>query len=166
MAAFRGPPDGVDTPGGFCDPCMHEGCTKVVRMHPDLSGPVSAPSAPVLARRRVLVVEDEYFLADDIVRALVRLGAEAVGPVATREAALACLEDDWRIDACVLDINLRGEMAFPVADALLLRGLPFVFATGYDRSMVPHAYDHVRLWEKPFHPERLVHALHGLLPEN
>ena len=90
-------------------------------MCPDISAPDPAPSGPALTGRRVLVVEDEYFLADDIARALVGLGAETVGPVPTREQALAHLEGGGRIDACVLDLNLRGEMAFPVADALLAR---------------------------------------------
>ena len=113
--------------------------------------------------RRVLIVEDEYFLADDIARALFQLGAVAVGPVPTREQALAHLENGKRIDACVLDINLRGEMAFPVADALLTRGIPFVFATGYDQAMVPAGYAGVPHWEKPFDPECFARALLGFM---
>ena len=132
-------------------------------MYPGTLAQVAFPSG---SRRRVLVVEDEYFLADDIARALVRLGAETVGPVPTRAAALACLEGEGRIDACVLDINLRGEMAFAVADALLARGVPFMFATGYDQALVPAAYGHIRRWEKPFHPERLAQALQSLMDED
>lgn len=135
-------------------------------MHPGTLAQVAFPPGPAVSRRRVLVVEDEYFLADDIARALVRLGAETVGPVPTRDAALACLEGEGRIDACVLDINLRGEMAFAVADALLARGVPFVFATGYDQALVPAAYGHIRRWEKPFHPERLAQALQSLMDED
>lgn len=129
-------------------------------------GTLAQAAFPSGSRRRVLVVEDEYFLADDIARALVRLGAETVGPVPTRDAALACLEGEGRIDACVLDINLRGEMSFAVADALLARGVPFVFATGYDQALVPAAYGHIRRWEKPFHPERLAQALQSLMDED
>lgn len=51
------------------------------------------------------------------------------------------------IDAAVLDINLQGEAVFPVADALIERGIPFVFATGYDQSAVPAPYERVRRWE-------------------
>lgn len=113
-----------------------------------------------LAGRRVLVVEDEYFLADDIARALDRLGAEVVGPVPTLAGALACLDGEL-IAAAVLDINLRGEMAWPLADALAARGVPFMFATGYDQATVPAAYRGVPRWEKPFDPESLARALPG-----
>lgn len=125
-----------------------------------------APSGPGLAGRRVLVVEDEYFLADDIARVLARLGAEVVGPLATRDDALARLGEGEPLDAAVLDINLRGETCYPIADALRARGVPFVFATGYDRAVVPAAYHGVPRWEKPFDPDLLVRALSGLAAES
>ena len=78
------------------------------------------------------------------------------------DGALARLAQE-RVDAAVLDINLRGKMCFPLADALTVKGVPFVFATGYDKVMVPSAYRHVPRWEKPFDPEDIVRAL-GSLP--
>ena len=131
---------------------------------PESPSPES-PSGPGLAGRRVLVVEDEYFLADDIARVLARLGAEVVGPIATRDGALARLGEGEPLDAAVLDINLRGETCYPIADALRARGVPFVFATGYDRAVVPAAYHGVPRWEKPFDPDLLVRALPGLAAE-
>ena len=116
-----------------------------------------------LANRRVLVVEDEYFIADDMARALKKLGAEVVGPVPTKDKALALVSSDQRIDAAVLDINLKGETVFPVADALRQQGVPFVFATGYDQGNVPPDYHAVPRWEKPFDPQELVKALPSLL---
>ena len=116
-----------------------------------------------LAGCRVLVVEDEYFIADDIARALWQLGAEVVGPVADQREAMALVEETKRIDGAVLDINLRGEMIYPVADALQERGVPFVFATGYDQSTVPAQYAAVPRWEKPFDPTVLVRALPRLV---
>jgi len=112
--------------------------------------------------RRVLVVEDEYFLADDMAQALRKLGAEVVGPVPTREAALALVAEK-RVDAAVLDINLKGQTIFPVADALTAQGVPFVFATGYDETAVPPPYRSVPRWEKPFDPDALARALPGLM---
>lgn len=124
-----------------------------------------ATGAGALAQRRVMVVEDEYFIADDIVRALQKLGAEVVGPIPTRDKALMLLESGASIHAAVLDINLQGKTVFPVADVLIARGVPFVFATGYDQSTVPAAYEDVPRWEKPFEAHDLAKALSGLLPD-
>ena len=112
-----------------------------------------------LTGRRVLVVEDEFFIADDLARALTALGAEVVGPVPTRDEALEELSGAGRIDLAVLDINLRGEPVFPVADALAASGVPFVFATGYEEATVPERFRHVPRWEKPFNPDALARAL-------
>jgi CheY-like chemotaxis protein len=116
-----------------------------------------------LAHRRILVVEDEYFLADDMAHSLQKLGAEVVGPVPTRDKALALLSSGERVDAAVLDINLRGETVFPVAETLIRQGVPFVFATGYDQSAVPAAYKEVPRWEKPFRPDELAKMLPWLM---
>ena len=118
----------------------------------------SAAGARALAGRRVLVVEAEYFLADDMAQALRKLGAEIVGPVPTLDKALALLAAE-PIDAAVLDINLKGQTVYPVADALIGRGVPFVFATGYGEAEVPPTYRDVPRWEKPFNPQDLAKVL-------
>src|SRR3712207_6122850 len=118
----------------------------------------STADTGALAYCRVLIVEDEYFLADDMAQVLERLGAQVVGPVPTPDKALALLADE-PVDAAILDINLKGRMVFPVADALREQGVPFVFATGYDETAVPEAYRDVPRWEKPFKPEDLAEAL-------
>lgn len=115
----------------------------------------------LLAGRRLLVVEDEYFIASEIVRTLEKSGAEVVGPVPTVSGALDLINETERLDGAVLDVNLRGEMAYPVADALLARGVPLVFATGYDKTSVPQRYAHIRRCEKPFEPRRIAQALFG-----
>jgi len=120
---------------------------------------MSAHSQPSLSGRRILVVEDEYFVADDLVQALTRLGAEVLGPVATREEAFELLSTGERIDLAVLDINLQDESVFPVADTLVEQGVPFLFATGYDQTAIPAQYQQVPRWEKPFAPEALAQAL-------
>lgn len=116
-----------------------------------------------LSGRRVLVVEDEYFVADDIARELQAHGADIVGPVPTLEGAFGLLDREKHLDGAVLDMNLRGEMAFPVADALIARGVPFVFSTGYDKSVVPERYRDVPRWEKPYRYGDLARALPQLL---
>ncbi|WP_424137929.1 response regulator [Roseomonas chloroacetimidivorans] len=115
-----------------------------------------------LSGQRVLVVEDEFFVADDLATALSDLGAAVIGPVATAEGALALLSRTERIDLAVLDVNLRGDAAFPVADALNNRGVPFILATGYTQSALPARFMDVPHWEKPFDPRALVRALSAL----
>ncbi len=122
-----------------------------------------AGGTTTLAQMRVLVVEDEYFIADDMVRALRKLGAEVVGPVPTKEEALTLIHSGESIHAGVLDINLQGDADFSVADTLTARGVPFVFATGYDDRAIPAAYKDVPRWEKPFEPHDLALSLPTLL---
>lgn len=124
---------------------------------------VSVRAENVLAGRRVLVVEDEYFIADDLQRALKAFGAEVVGPVPSREDALAVVASNHDLDAAILDINLQGDMGYSVAEALRGRGVPFVFATGYNVGAIAPAFADVPRWEKPFDPAKLAQALRGLL---
>lgn len=112
---------------------------------------------------KILVVEDEYFVAADLALALARVGAQVVGPVSTEEEALALLDAGERIDAAVLDINLRGEMVYPLADALRERGVPFVFATGYGASILPMRFRSVPRWEKPFDYQALAQSIPDIL---
>ncbi|MGU3540569.1 response regulator [Methylobacterium sp. A54F] len=114
-----------------------------------------------LAGRRVLLVEDEYFIADDMRRALEERGAEVLGPVGSVDTALALIAETPRIDGAVLDINLRDVMAYPVADRLRERGVPFLFATGYERSTIPARYADVRHCEKPVEAARIADLLFG-----
>ncbi|WP_262266000.1 response regulator [Microvirga yunnanensis] len=116
-----------------------------------------------LANRRVLIAEDEYFIARDIARALHALGAEVVGPVPSRDELQTILATGERLDAAILDINLNGEMIFPVLEALTFRGIPIVFATGYDQAAVPARYQDIPRWQKPFDPRALVQALPELV---
>src|SRR4051794_16359942 len=111
-----------------------------------------------LTGRQILVVEDEYLLAQDIAAELRRCGAAVLGPVATIQAA-ADLIARQRIDAAVLDVNLQGDLVYPVADALTERNVPYVFATGYDRTAVPSRYSHIPLLQKPIEATRIASLL-------
>jgi CheY-like chemotaxis protein len=75
---------------------------------------------------RVLIVEDEYFLAADLQAALKSLGANVIALVGDLDEALVLLAN-----GAVVDINLRGLLAFSIAERLQQRGIPFVFVTGY-----------------------------------
>jgi DNA-binding NtrC family response regulator len=104
---------------------------------------------PDLTRCRVLVVEDEYFLADDLAKALRSRGAQVVGPIAELAEALSQVRQDG-FDFAVIDVNLRDEKAFPIADELARQGIPFAFATGYGPDVIPEQYRNIRRWEKPY----------------
>ncbi|OAF10028.1 hypothetical protein AYJ54_12675 [Bradyrhizobium centrolobii] len=103
----------------------------------------------LLTGRRILVVEDEYFLADDIGKTLRALGAEVAGPVGHIEDAVGILHGGGILDAAVLDVNIRSELIFPLARELRARKVPFVFTTGYDRISIGPEFQDVPLWEKP-----------------
>jgi CheY-like chemotaxis protein len=117
----------------------------------------------ILPGRSVLVVEDEYFFADALQSALRQAGATVLGPVPSVEAALELLEREEEPQAAVLDVNLGGEMVHPVADALLARGIPFVFATGYDPSFLPERHGSIRWLTKPCNPSVVLMEVERLL---
>lgn len=108
---------------------------------------------------RILVVEDEYFIAVDIAEKLAAEGAFVIGPVATAEEALMLLDEGAPPDAGVLDLNLSGEMTFAVADALVKRGIPFVFATSYAKGDTPPRYADVSHCKKPINAATIARAL-------
>lgn len=114
-----------------------------------------------LSGRRILVVEDDFFIADDFAALLEAAGAQVVGPVATLAEALGLMETAEQIDGALLDINLQGEMAYALADALRARGVPVVFVTGYSRSAVPERYADIPLLEKPVDPRQVARAMFG-----
>lgn len=102
-----------------------------------------------LADCHILVVEDEYMLAEDLREELESAGAFVLGPAPDVDSALALLAVEPQIDGAILDINLSGQASFAVADELLRRKVPFVFTTGYDRHAIPDRYQHLPRCEKP-----------------
>ena len=88
-----------------------------------------------LCDRRILVVEDEYLIAFTLSDRLEGVGSIVVGPVPSVERAIKTVESNPEIDAAILDVNLGGAKAYPVADALLAGNIPFVFASGYEETV-------------------------------
>ena len=107
------------------------------------------PCGASLRGSRVLVVEDDYLLAQDLREQLQSWGAEVMGPVACVADALALLEAGPVPVVAILDIGLEDEWVYSVADALRTRGIPFVFATGYGAWVIPKGYADVPRAEKP-----------------
>ena len=104
---------------------------------------------------RVLIVEDEAYLAVDLAEAMRLRGAQVIGPVGTFREAMRAVETNW-IDRAVLDVNLEGEMSFPIADRLEAAGIPYVIATGYTAESLPERFRGKPRLEKPFRPETLA----------
>src|SRR3954471_24322763 len=101
-----------------------------------------------LCGQHVLIVEDEYFLAQDLADYLQDLGVEVLGPVGTVAEALNLLESA-EVQGAILDVNLRGERVYPVAYVLRQKHVPFVFASGYGGELEPSVYGDVPRCIKP-----------------
>lgn len=107
-------------------------------------------ASSALRDRRILVVEDEYLIAITLSDQLEGVGSIVVGPVPSVERAIKAIESEPEIDAAILDINLGGVMAYPIADALLARNIPFVFTSGYEDDVLRTRYPQVRNCLKPY----------------
>ncbi len=98
---------------------------------------------------RVLVVEDDFDVAEALRVELESAGCDVVGPVSTVEEACD-LAKTQALDAAVLDIALSPGTSAPVARALLYRGCPFVFVTGFSNvDMLPEELRGHRVLLKP-----------------
>jgi DNA-binding NtrC family response regulator len=104
---------------------------------------------------RVLIVEDEYFLASDLENALKSHGAIVVGPIDDFGDALGQVERG-HFDVAILDINLHDEKTYPIADILMRLRIPFVLYTGYAVGVIPERFADVMLWQKPLDTSELI----------
>lgn len=111
-----------------------------------------------LAGHIVLVVEDDYFIAEEICATLQGQGATVIGPAPDCEQGRVLLTGQ-RIDCAVLDVNLRGEHVFELAGELRARGIPSIFATGYDASFLPSTFSDAIYLQKPIDLAALVKAV-------
>ena len=102
-----------------------------------------------LAGCRILIAEDEWFLANDLQTVLKSVGADVVALVGDLDDAQAQVARG-EFDLGIIDINLRGRHAFGLADELQRQGRPFVFFTGYGAEIIPARFADVARIEKPF----------------
>ncbi|MEZ5931687.1 MAG: chemotaxis protein CheB [Alphaproteobacteria bacterium] len=111
---------------------------------------------------RILVVEDSSIVSKEIAAVLEERGYEMIGP-ASSVASAAALLDREAVDAAILDLNLDGESAEPIAEQLQSRAIPYLLATGYDpETVLPTHLKAARSLRKPFRQRELVGALREL----
>jgi CheY-like chemotaxis protein len=116
---------------------------------------VSANAAPSLAGHRILVVEDEELISLMLVDVLEDLGASVIGPAGSVSDALR-LVGQSDATAALLDLSLKGETVYPVADRLVELGIPFVFITGYGQGHLVARHAQAPVLTKPFGPDQLA----------
>ena len=111
---------------------------------------------------RILLIEDEMLVSGMLQSMLSNLGYAVAGVASDADEAMK-LVDRETVDGVVLDINLNGEMSYPIADELAARGIPFIFSTGYGAHILPAGYERFPLLTKPFRRAALGEALANLL---
>jgi DNA-binding response OmpR family regulator len=110
---------------------------------------------------RTLIVEDEWMIATLIEQALADAGIEVLGKPGSIGKALRLIEET-SCDVAVLDANLGGASAEPVADALHSRGIPFLVISGYASEQRSGRLAAAPFLRKPFTPQRLVELVRAL----
>jgi len=121
---------------------------------------LDAPGA-VAPGGRILLVEDESLIAMMMQDMLASLGFIVIGPYGGLEAALSAAQHA-DLDGAVLDVNLNGEAAYPVADMLAARGVPYILVTGYESDSIRGRHAAAPVLQKPIEPGMLGQVLSAL----
>jgi CheY-like chemotaxis protein len=119
-------------------------------------------SPPALVGKRVLIVEDEMLVALMIEDLLAELGCSTLGPCGSLGKALEAAQTGM-FDLAILDVNLGGEMVYPVAEALAERHIPFLFLSGYGEEAIPPGHAGWRVCAKPFKANDLAEMLSAVV---
>jgi two-component sensor histidine kinase/DNA-binding response OmpR family regulator len=131
-----------------------EGVAAGRRNATDHKGGNGAAARRVMPGNRLLLVEDEALTGMMMSDMLTELGFHVIGPFGRLADAMAAVgREDFQ--AAVLDVNLDGEMVYPVADAVLARGVPFVFVTGYSAEGIDRRFAKVPVLQKPIERQML-----------
>jgi DNA-binding NtrC family response regulator len=107
---------------------------------------------------RILILEDEFFLADDLARALREAGAEPVGPASNMEQAENLVARE-HLDAAILDVNIHGALASGFIERLASGKLPCLIVSGYGGDALPEAISGIPRIEKPISPSSVIEIL-------
>jgi two-component SAPR family response regulator len=108
---------------------------------------------------RVFFIEDETMVALNLEDMLLEMGCTIAGTAMRLERARDQIESGIDADVAILDVNVAGEQVFPVAEMLDRRGVPIVFATGYDRDGLPESWHERAILQKPYTQEEVRRAI-------
>lgn len=122
------------------------------------------PSETPLNGRKILIVEDEAPIALNLAAAVQQAGGIVIGPVASVAGAHAAMADN-RLDGALLDIRLRNETSFPLADVLAVLNIPFVFVSGLSSALMPYTHRERPLFDKPYDPGEVIATLARLVKD-
>jgi CheY-like chemotaxis protein len=114
-------------------------------------------------KMRVLVVEDEFVVAETARCDLEQTGATVLGPATSVGQAMRLIDQGGPIDLALLDVHLKGELVYPVARTLRASGIPFMFLTGYDAEAIDPEFATVPRMEKPLKVARAAYAYRRLV---
>jgi DNA-binding NtrC family response regulator len=113
--------------------------------------------------RTILVVEDDYYIADVLTCALEDENWNVLGPFPSVSRAVQALDEGKTADAAVLDVNLNGERVYPLVDRLISEEMPVVLTTGYDAGAIPDVYMDLPRLQKPVPMQQMIACLNKLL---
>ncbi len=116
-----------------------------------------------LADTRVLVVEDEALVLIDLEDMLLEMGCLVVGPAMQLKAAQKLVEEGDPFDVALLDVNVAGDLVFPVAEELAKKNIPFAFASGYGRSSLLDDWADRPILQKPYTAQDVRDCLNAVL---
>lgn len=119
------------------------------------------PDSGETAQNRVLILEDEPLIAMLLEDYLAQAGYDVVAVASTVEEAGSCV-DSLQFDLAIVDVNMQGRQTFAIAERLIAKGVPFMFATGYGSHALPETFRSLPVLNKPFTEEDLLGALEKL----
>ena len=117
--------------------------------------------ANMFAGGKLLIVEDEILIAQDLAYGPQREGIDILGPYGSIASAIDVLRTTDDIGAAILDLNIGGRVAFDLAEQLVEKNIPFIFYTGYDSVIVPEKFRTINRVRKPAEWPEIKKALFG-----
>jgi hypothetical protein len=125
---------------------------------------MDAAAAALLRGRRLLLVQDARSLDQSLIRGLSTAGVEVAGPAHDVEEVNVLMNRGLRISGAIIDVELDVVQAIGVADVLLARGIPFLFAIGEDHVADMRRYPGFIFCRKPIFLNEIAVALFGSDP--